>query len=257
MSNNLNKQEELKTEFEAGIVNDLFWAQYSFFVYRLIGENSEQLNSALKSGSELRRQINYHQTTSRLHCILQLAKVFEKRDKSYPNRCFLRLFADLRNQSDVFDSNLNETDDIKLLRTFIAGNKRNMTIDSAKSLIGLMNKALNSEAIKLSVSNLMRVRHKVIAHNEKLASTHIYQNFWKDFEFLLRFARLLRNVTGFNLFHTSYNGSHSIGDEVVDPDFRIDLYWIAKQVEDIVGKERLIFTLPKWSFIDEANKKGD
>ena|SRR5690554_275838 len=255
MSKELNNQEQLKTEFQSGIVEDLFWAQYSFFVYRLIAENSHELNSALKTDEGMRHQMNYHQTTAQQHCVLQLAKVFEKRDKNFPNRCISRTLDSLRIHALDFDPNLYESEDIKLLRTFILGKKGNMPINNTEDLVKLMNKALNSRQIQSSIKNLMVVRNKYIAHNEKLDSSSGNDSFWQDFELLLRFGRLLRNVISQHLFYTTYSWSDSIGDEVVDNYFRIELYWIIKQIEDIVGKEKIILKLPKWSFSEKSEPR--
>lgn len=250
MNKESNNEEELKIEFESGIVKDLFWAQYSYFVYRLIAENSQELNSALKFNEEIQHQLNYHQVTAQQHCVLQLSKVFEKRNKHYPNRCIFRLLDNLRMHALVFEPKLNESEDIEMLRTFILSEKRDMPIHNTKDLLKLMNKALYSRKIESAMKNLRDVRNKFIAHNEKLDSSLEYITFWSDFELLLYFGRLLRNIIGQHLFHTIYNGSHSIEDSVVDNHFRIDLYWIIKQVEDIVGKKKLILTLPKKLFME-------
>lgn len=224
--------EKLKDLLDFGIISDLYKAQRSLYIHRMIGTHAAEINKAENYKKELfvlLQNLTFSDAT------LALARVYDNPDNKYPNRC-IRAVIDLLKELAVTDHSIIEKyqliDQIRihqfpdlLIKHVEEGNTGEFTKCFAWHLEG----RYWYPDFQSKISELKSIRDKILAHNE--STTEEYKAKYQTFEDLIYFTQSIVAVIGIAYFSTVY----SINEKYVLQDDAQRISFNLKQILQDLG----------------------
>ncbi len=198
--------DKIKDILETGIVSDLFKAQRSLYVHRIIGKHSKDINNAMRYQREifvLLQNLTFSDMT------LALTKLYDKPNKHYPNRCILALIKVLKEYAEdsptiILDHQLIETIGLHGLPDFLINDIKIKDYSGFTQHYALhLESMYNHPDLQQKIEELKSVRDKHIAHNEATTVQHRAQ--YKTFEDLISFCQPIVSVVGLAYFSKVYS----------------------------------------------------
>lgn len=214
-------------------------------MYRLIGENSSELNTKLDSRDGTKRRLNYLQESAHEGAIPNLAKYYEDKSRTNKNYCLRRFLDQCKSNipRDFESPQYMNSDLIHYLKK--EDPESDLEINNVHELFTLIERILSKEDVVQGIEGLKSLRDKRIAHHDDFRLEPIEQ-FWSDYEFLLYLARLINASLAYHLFSVVLNAYELKPDEVIDSRVRVNQYWLNQDLKDVLGSE-IKDTLPKFS----------
>jgi hypothetical protein len=197
--------ENIKDVLEVGIVSDLFKAQRSYYVHRMIGKHAKEINKAKRHQREvfvLLQNLMFSDMT------LALTKLFDT-PKKYPTRCILTLIDQLKELSinapaiietiQLIDQvRVHEFPDILIQDV----NEKNFT-GFTQHFAWHIESMYYYPGFQKKIEELKTVRDKHIAHNEATEIQHKAR--YKTFEDLIYYCQSVVSIVGMAYFSTIYS----------------------------------------------------
>ena len=198
--------EELDDLIRNGLVQDLFKLDRALSLRQAIVDGAEVLQDPKNGHFDL--LFGAFQSALISEAVLAAARVYEKPDRRYPNRCLERSLVLLEQHADVMPEIVEVGHTMRSLRflgdpesAVFSGLKRSPPV-FAKELAGAMRVRLGSAEASNALDLLTAFRSKRIAHNEAA----IQQGpTWVALEELLSIAQGYVGVVGWAFFNTVYS----------------------------------------------------
>ena len=235
---------ELEESFIEGIVEDLFMAQYHYFIYRTLGENHKLINELSDETEQM--SLKYMQISSSELAILHLAKVFDRNMKSHS--LFSLMEECLNIHSDHFPLQLNVDSlpedllpypALRQIELFTGTSLLKSTFQNPKSLMGYFHKVLNKPNIINAIRNVRIARNKGIAHNDK--DVKPIPTFWDDYIFVLTLSRLMLAVLSEIFIHMNMGWDINLKPNSVSLNILTESNWIIEKLDKLFGRENINF----------------
>lgn len=235
-----NKKEDFESLLKKGIAVDLLEAERHYFVFKLIGKNYDQVNK--KDQSHRKQSLVYLQNASQELAILNLSRVFDRKNNRYQVRCLDFIIDECINiNSEYFLLDTECYPAFKRMSDASGIELNDHSFESKEDLVILLKKILRSKSIVSSIKNLHTIRDKYVAHNEHNPKISSIESFWDDFPFLLHLGKLYLSVIGEIFAGQSFTFTMQSEIDEFSWETRTLTSWIADNLIEYLGEDKVKF----------------
>lgn len=233
MKRKFNK-DELIDFFQKGLVSDLMYAIHHYFIWRTVGENSDELKLIGKGNIE--NLFGTLQSSSHTLAVLSLAKIFDSPSKKYQTNSIYSLLSIEVSEEHFFPMDKFDFDYLNTLSDLLNGSIIVPDIIHSYSELNiLMFDILSIPLVKNKIDNVKYIRDKFLAHNEYDADFAHLKKFWEDFDFLILLLKIFTYLLGLAFSGTHYPSFQNCLPQTIHFTVILNNSWLISELESYIG----------------------